>query len=856
MKKNFLFGLLALMLAWFWFGGVSLASTLTIATNPSGNQVEYNQEYRDNGFQITDLSSGADISLFARAIDWYKFDEATITSGDATIISNWSIGRRVIMWGNDSIVTFNFTMLCSSESAVACIWDFGYSTLAWAIAAAQDGDTVTLLSDVTLTSGLTIPVGKSITLNIWEYNIKAWNSDSNNIKVQWTLILTWTTWKIYSEDDYDSNHWTCVIVADNGWDFIMNWWKIEVVRPDPVNKWQFWVCVYWDWSSVEINWWEIQAWWYAISWNWSEGNDWTIVTVNGWKLISTADYAIYNPQDGEVIINEWAFVQWAAWAVAIFDWNIEINGGLLTSIWDWDTWDWWDWTSLRWNETLIIGTNRSWYWDVSVVISWWTISAAAGVNVINLVDTKYNVTCKIKWWIFSSDPSDYIDEWYTVLEKENKFYVMSLEDAATDESNTEKVQLPEWVTVNTWAWAETMDISDIESYLSWWTIGTNVTIEEEVLTWEIQDDWYQNVAVAWTVLLDFWGNAVFSRPIAIRIPVSWTNPVKVKVKHGTAAYWYTWLTLNPDATCNTDWSVASSAYAWTDITPVAGYAVIYTCSASTFVAYTETTAAPATTPSSSSSWWGGGGSSSYSCKSLPANAVANNTSKPKKNTNYSYSTDTGAVCTFQCKSGYTWNEKDEKCEKSEETVADTNENTDNADTSDSTTTEDLKKVLDDGYTVEFHNAYDFAFKNGITTMPSIDEAHMNSPLTRIAMAKMLSQYAINVLWKKPANVVVPNFPDVSPELDAEYNNGVTLAYQLWIMWINIENFRPDDLVTRAEFATALSRLLYNTPDGEWAYYETHLKKLMEEKVITVADPDMHELRGYVMIMLMRSAKNS
>jgi hypothetical protein len=47
--------------------------------------------------------------------------------------------------------------------------------------------------------------------------------------------------------------------------------------------------------------------------------------------------------------------------------------------------------------------------------------------------------------------------------------------------------------------------------------------------------------------------------------------------------------------------------------------------------------------------------------------------------------------------------------------------------------------------VEFHNAYDFAFKNGITTMPSIDEAHMNSPLTRIAMAKMLSQYAINVL---------------------------------------------------------------------------------------------------------------
>jgi hypothetical protein len=30
-------------------------------------------------------------------------------------------------------------------------------------------------------------------------------------------------------------------------------------------------------------------------------------------------------------------------------------------------------------------------------------------------------------------------------------------------------------------------------------------------------------------------------------------------------------------------------------------------------------------------------------------------------------------------------------------------------------------------------------------MPTIQRAQMNSPLTRIAMAKMLSKYAINVL---------------------------------------------------------------------------------------------------------------
>jgi hypothetical protein len=67
-------------------------------------------------------------------------------------------------------------------------------------------------------------------------------------------------------------------------------------------------------------------------------------------------------------------------------------------------------------------------------------------------------------------------------------------------------------------------------------------------------------------------------------------------------------------------------------------------------------------------------------------------------------------------------------------------------------------------------------------MPTIQEADMNGNLNRIAMAKMLSQYAINVLGKTPDTTKeVPNFPDVDAQLDADYNNGVTLAYQLGIM---------------------------------------------------------------------------
>ena len=168
------------------------------------------------------------------------------------------------------------------------------------------------------------------------------------------------------------------------------------------------------------------------------------------------------------------------------------------------------------------------------------------------------------------------------------------------------------------------------------------------------------------------------------------------------------------------------------------------------------------------------------------------------------------------------------------------------------TQEELQKVLDDWLTQEFHDAYDFWYHYWITTTSSAKEANMNSPLNRIAMAKMLSNYAINVLWKKPANIIVPKFPDVDSKLNEDYGWAVELAYQLGIMWIWIDKFRPFDPVTRKEFWTALSRMLFGLEDWTDVYYSTHLKKLKEMWIISNDNPDLEELRGYVMLMLMRS----
>ena len=163
------------------------------------------------------------------------------------------------------------------------------------------------------------------------------------------------------------------------------------------------------------------------------------------------------------------------------------------------------------------------------------------------------------------------------------------------------------------------------------------------------------------------------------------------------------------------------------------------------------------------------------------------------------------------------------------------------------------------YTNEQKESYSFAKSNWITTTSSIKEAKMNTSLKRIEMAKMLSYYAINVLWQEPdTSKWIFKFNDVSNKMDKQYDNWVTLSYQLWIMWQNMpkNNFRPNDEVTRAEFVTALSRMVYNTQDWKWnvKYYEPHMAKLYNEWIISNTNPKMKEKRWYVMTMLMRSAK--
>jgi len=555
-----------------------------------------------------------------------------------------------------------------------------------------------------------------------------------------------------------------------------------------------------------------------------------------WTINATYESTTVHPWGESQIFSDW---YWLIWVPQTFWSEYALNGWQTT----FDT----DKFSVSLSQTLQSETslvavyptvacggnqNSILGWTACECIEWYILNEEGNACVEELVDIQAGTTASAADW------PDWVSNDISAIE------VVESEDAITAWT-TDKVVLQQ---------SDIEDISEGEKT----SLATAVTADlVQQPSWSST----KKAIVLWVLDLKFWkvpvdavkslinGAILFNRPISVKFKVN--QPVKFWVKHNLDSKYSTdLLVTKADVDCTNSVDVSNNAYKGDVKTPVNGEVELWSCGASQFVAYTEETV----TPSYS---WGGGwwGSSSYSCTNLPDNATANNNTKPTKSTKYSYSTDTSKVCTFQCDKGYTWNEKESKCEKSE--VADSTDSTklDEGKAEEKTDSEWSNQTkLDNGFSQEFNDAYEFAFKNGITTKGSIKEADMYGPLTRIAMAKMLSQYAINVLWKKPANIIVPNFPDVSEKMNSDYNDGVTLSYQLWIMWIWINKFRPFDYVTRAEFGTALSRMLYGLADGEWTYYSTHLQKLMEEKIITNDDPSLQELRGYVMIMLMRSAQ--
>ena len=155
---------------------------------------------------------------------------------------------------------------------------------------------------------------------------------------------------------------------------------------------------------------------------------------------------------------------------------------------------------------------------------------------------------------------------------------------------------------------------------------------------------------------------------------------------------------------------------------------------------------------------------------------------------------------------------------------------------------------------EWKEAYFWSCNEWIINEQYINNAKLNQELSRIEMARMLNIFATKLMRKEQ-----------DPSRDCKWysdlnNNDSAIANKacyLWIMWIWISKFRPNDSVSRAEFGTVLSRILYWDTYNvtNWKYYEKHLKALKDNGIITNTNPNIKEKKGYVLLMLKRYIDN-
>ena len=162
------------------------------------------------------------------------------------------------------------------------------------------------------------------------------------------------------------------------------------------------------------------------------------------------------------------------------------------------------------------------------------------------------------------------------------------------------------------------------------------------------------------------------------------------------------------------------------------------------------------------------------------------------------------------------------------------------------------------YSQELQDAYNWAHEKGVTTMSSIDNANMYGAITRAQMAKMLSVYAKEVLGNTPDTSATCEFGDID-SVKGDLHDFIIESCQLGIMGQGITAFRPYDTISRAEFGTALSRVLWGGKyEGGTPYYANHLNALKSAAIMNqIANAEStKEIRGYVMLMLMRSEGGS
>ena len=370
----------------------------------------------------------ADLEHLTPTVKAWANGGATVTptgEQDFTSAQTYTVSSA---YTEDADVVYTVTVTKAAHYEAMIVGGASYTTLAGAVAVAEANATVKLLDNVDLmTTGLTI--AENITLDLNGFNIKAGEQIDNDILVPAGKKLTLVDnsanaeGKIYTEQAYTGAVTGYGLIRVAG-ELLMQSGNIyAVIESDPANLGQFAV-VLGAGGKATIEGGQIKAGWYAISNN--GNNTGSTIIVSGGELISTADFAIYNPAKESTVTVSGGVVYGAAGGIAMNRGELTVTGGTITSKDQGTTGTWGDGTGGMSNAAISASGK---YESVEVEISGGTI-IAEGTAVMITNGTTNPVEVAISGGQFSHVvPAEYCAEGFapvTTPNAQGKYEVIAL----------------------------------------------------------------------------------------------------------------------------------------------------------------------------------------------------------------------------------------------------------------------------------------------------------------------------------------------------------------------------------------------------------------------------------------------
>ena len=210
------------------------------------------------------------------------------------------------------------------------------------VSSLADGDTITITGTIDTQGSPIRLTKKNLTVDL-QANLISDASTESGIRITTGNATITGTGLVTTSTPYDADHQSGVVILSGDGELTFNGGGISaVIENDPASNGQFGVVLIDD-AKLIINEGNFESGWYCVSGSGSQTNADSSVTINGGTFTSAADYAIYHPDMGKLVINGGA-IRGAAGAIAMNGGEAEINGGEFSVFGGGDTGDWSDGT--------------------------------------------------------------------------------------------------------------------------------------------------------------------------------------------------------------------------------------------------------------------------------------------------------------------------------------------------------------------------------------------------------------------------------------------------------------------------------------------------------------------------------